>query len=235
MASCGTSCGITRERERQKDAARALVRRVFPAGWADEPAWSPEATPFAEGEADDLAGSLAEALPCRTRVVRGVGADWVYVLASLMPSSWLDLREAGGAAPEKATEAGLRVGLSTLGRYATLQEVRLSGTWEPGGWWVEEARLAGIEDRRLQLFVKAAQGILRRDKVVALDAAFLAEPVDDPTGRGAVTTGVAPTLWTVLFDLDPAVTRVGTFLPVEAMFDGTALRVIAPSDTPSAR
>lgn len=214
MGTCGASCGITKERDRQKSDARDLVRKAFPEGFAREPAWAPTEPAFAWDECEVIARALEDVLPCRALVLRGDGrrADWIHLVATLDARSWLALREGGGEAPDLPAETCLRVGLSPWARYATLQEVRLTGARDGDGWWIEEDRVAGVEDRRLQTFVKAAQGFLRKRKVVSLDAAFLEEPVDDPTGEGVALTGAAPTLWTVLFDPEPMVTRAGVWV-----------------------
>ncbi len=201
MAStCGATCGITRERERQKETARALARRVCgPVSWnLDEP--------FAPDEPELIASALCEVLPCRAVVTAGEGrgADWVQLVASVDARSWLALRERGGASPDTSEETVLRVGLSPWGRYATLQESLIRGERDGDGWWVEEERLAGVVDRRLAMFVKATQGLLRARKIVCLDAAFLGETLDGDR-----------TLWEALFDLDAMTGRSGVWVPDE--------------------
>ncbi|MFO0650258.1 MAG: hypothetical protein U0326_28810 [Polyangiales bacterium] len=198
--TCGSNCGITRERDRQKEAARVLARRI-----CEQPlgAWDEE-SPFAVDEPASLARALAEALPCQVHVsyADGRGADWINLVATLSPRSWFAAREALGDAPDAREETVLRVGLSPWGRYATLQESRLRGERDGDGWWIEEDRLAGVEDRRLAMFVKAAQGVLRARKIVCLDAAFLSEPADGERS-----------IWQALFDLDPMVGRSGVWVP----------------------
>lgn len=208
MGTCGASCGITKERDRQKDVARALVERLCDAGVS-----LTEDGAFTESEVRSIARTLGEVLPCRACVVEGDRASWIYLTATLAPTSWIELREGcSDRAPEVLEEVAVRVGLSTHGRYATLQEVRLSGAPEPSGYWVEEARVAGVEDRRLQLFVKAAQGLLRKLKVVSLDAAFLMEPAPETSDPRVASTHGAPTLWSALFDADPTVTSMGVMV-----------------------
>lgn len=203
-AACSATCGITRERDRQKAAVREMVKRAYPEGVSGVPAWEPDDAPFAADEPEGLARGFAEVLPCQGHVIAGEGrgADWVHLVATVSPRSWLALREGVGEAPDAPEETVVRVGLSPWGRYATLQEVRLRGERDGDGWWIEEERVAGVEDRRLAMFVKAAQGLLRARKVVALDAAFLSEPA-----AGELT------LWNVLFDPDPMVTRGGVWVP----------------------
>lgn len=200
MSACGSNCGITRERDRQKDAARALARSLAAGG--DE-----ASSPWRDGEIDGLAAEFGEALPCRVCVVED-DTTWIHLVATVDDRAWVAARELGEAPPARAQETSLRVGLSRRARYATLQETRFTGARDGDGWWIEEDRLAGVEDRRLQTFVKAAQGILRKRKVVCLDAAFLAE---------AVHEGADETLWAVLFDRDPMGTRSCGWVPSEEL------------------
>lgn len=197
MSSCGSSCGITRDRERQKDAVRALVARAC----IDEVF---DAAPFADDELHALARTFAEVLPVLAVPARGAVADWIYLVPTVDARAWAAAREGLGDAPDAPVETALRVGLSAMGRYATLQEVTLSGARDGDGWWIEESRCVGVVDRRLAMFVKGAQGMLRAKKIVCLDAAFLCEPAGD--GRA---------LWHWLFDEDPMETRLGAWSPAE--------------------
>jgi hypothetical protein len=205
-ATCGTTCGITRERERQKEQARQLARRVSELLRGELPAWADD-PPFGADEPLVLGEALGEVLPCWPRVVAGAarGADWIELVVTLSDRSWTAFREGLCEAPEVSEETVLRVGLSPWGRYATLQESKLRGSRDGDGWWIEEERLAGVEDRRLAMFVKGAQGLLRARKIVALDAAFLSEPVDDDRS-----------LWQCLFDADPMVGRSVAWVPARA-------------------
>ncbi len=203
MGTCGSTCGITRERERQKVAARTLCLRAFPEGLDAPPAWWPEVEPFDDDELAALARAFEDALPCRACATVTSGARWIYLVATTDDASWVGLREGVSQPPEGLDERALRVGFSALGRYATLQEVTLSGAPEGNGWWVEESRCVGVVDRRFAAFVKAAQGILRSRRVVCLDAAFLAEPLDDAGGG---------TAWECLFDRDPMDTRTAVLV-----------------------
>jgi hypothetical protein len=210
MGACGATCGIQRTRERERDAARALAHRCWPEG--------PHGDPGAGGEgvdrerAEHLADSLREILPARVMAVHA-GADRaasVYCLATTDDTTWLDRREGTGAAPLRGEDRGLRVVLSPVGLYAALQEVTLLGSDDGEGVWIEERRAAGVEDRRLQLLVRGAQGVIRRAGLTLLDAAFLAEP----HGAG--------TLWQSLFERDPPASAVGDYAPA-------ALSAAAPS------
>ncbi|MDB4928752.1 MAG: hypothetical protein JWM10_1236, partial [Myxococcaceae bacterium] len=131
-----------------------------------------------------------------------LAATWVYVVATMDDATWVERREGDGAAPAATEERGLRVGLSALHRAATVQEFSLRAAVEGDAAWVEEARVAGVDDRRLQLFVKASQGLLRTMKITTLDAAFL---------EGAAVEGGDP-LWSLLFDPEPMVSRAGSWV-----------------------
>ena len=133
-----------------------------------------------------------------------LAATWVYVVATMEDTSWVELRQGASTAPPRASEErGLRVGLSALHRAATVQEFSVCATIDRGAAWVEESRVAGVDDRRLQLFVKASQGLLRTMKITTLDAAFL---------EGPAVAGGDP-LWALLFDGDPMVSRAGVWVP----------------------
>lgn len=193
--ACGATCGITRERARQRDAARALSLRVLD-GELDPDPWS-------DADVDALVARWTSTLPCRATVTAGERARWIYLVATVDDATWAGLREGASRAPS-GPQTAVRVGLSAFGRYATLQEVRHEGAPEGDGWWIEESRCVGVEDPRLQSFVKVAQGTLRSMKVAVLDAAFLGEPC------GA---GRDETVWEALFDADPMNTRTGACAP----------------------
>lgn len=206
MGACGASCGITKTREREREQATRVAVRAFAEGRRGTPRWWPPAPVFEADAAEQLAEALRGALPCRAVVIPAadeLAATWVYVVATMADASWVELREGHGAvAPEATEERGLRVGLSALHRAATVQEFGVRATVEGGAAWIEEARVAGVDDRRLQLFVKASQGLLRSMKIATLDAAFL---------EGAALAGGDP-LWSLLFEEGPMVSRAGEWV-----------------------
>jgi hypothetical protein len=214
MGTCGASCGITKTREREREVATSVALRAFGDGRRGTPRWWPPAPVFAPDAPERLAEALRGALPCRAVVVPAadeLAATWVYVVATMADGSWVELRE--GAAvprPESHEERGLRVGLSGLHRAATVQEFTLRATVEGDAAWLEESRVAGVDDRRLQLFVKASQGLLRVMKFTTLDAAFL---------EGATLPGADP-LWALLFDGEPMVSRSGSWVTLPALAGG---------------
>ncbi len=203
MGTCGASCGITKQRAKERHKATSAALRAFADGRRGTPRWWPDATKFTTTEVESLAERLRQALPCRVAVVAPsdeLGATWLYVVATVGAGSWVELREGlSTSAPTATEERGLRVGLSPLHRTAVVQEFVVRVTTEGESTWVEESRVAGVEDKRLQMFVKAAQGLLQTMKIPTLDAAFLQEPAAE---------GGDP-LWSLLFDADPMASRVG--------------------------
>lgn len=209
MGACGATCGIQRTREREREAARALARRCWPdgpLGALRDPGESVD-----RGVAARLARALGEVLPVRALVADADGAASVYCLATTDDTTWWERRAGTGPSPRRDEDRGLRIVLSPFGDYAALQEVTLLGREDADGVWVEEVRVAGVEDRRLQHIVRGAQGVIRREGLTLLDAAFLAEP----HGAG--------TLWQSLFERDVAACVVGDFAPA-------ALTPAAPSE-----
>ncbi len=206
MGTCGASCGITKTREREREQATKVALRAFADGKRETPRWWPSASVFDAGSAERLAEAVRGALPCRALVLPPadeLAATWIYIVATMADTSWVELRAGRhGLAPEAIEERGLRVGLSPLYRTATVQEFVVSATVEGGSVWIEEARVAGVSDRRLQLFVKASQGLLQSLKIPTLDAAFL---------EGVAVEGGDP-LWSLLFDDAPMVSRAGEWL-----------------------
>lgn len=225
---CGTMCGITRTRERHQTEARQRAARAYPGWvWSPTPSWLPDEPPVDPGEIQELADGLVQVLPARTVITVPAPGDCesLHLLAGMHEPCWLEVRESTGSfgtVPTPIDETYVRVVFSPLGRYYSLQEVRLSASLEPNGVWLEERRLVGLQDRRLQWFVKAIQGFFGKRKLVGLDAAFLAEPVPDPDGAIAGQLGAPPTLWTLLFERTPAACTKGEWLPLESRTQTTS-------------
>ena len=87
-----------------------MVQRAYPQGVSGDPAWEPDDAPFAPDEPDGLARAFAEVLPCHGYVVAGEGrgADWVHLVATVSPRSWLAVREGVGEAKGAKPTAGRR-------------------------------------------------------------------------------------------------------------------------------
>jgi hypothetical protein len=229
--SCSATCGIGRERDRQKAAARVAAARAYPGlGWTPAPAWLPDEPPVPHDELLALAAALEDVLPTRAIVTAaepGMAAS-VYLLGGLHAPCWLErLRDEvdprAEPGPPRAEETYVRIAASALGRYVTLQEVCVAapdGGGAADGRWVETRGVVGVGDRRLQLFVKATQGVLRKRKLVALDAVFLAEPTPDPEGTAAAALGASPTLWSLLVEPTPPGAVRGEWLALERTGSG---------------
>lgn len=97
MGACGATCGITRERARQREAARALALSARTEG-----ACGAVARAFDPDEVARLAARLEAALPCQVRVLDDPsGAWWVYLVASMSEPTWVDVLGAVGSGPER--------------------------------------------------------------------------------------------------------------------------------------
>ena len=198
MGSCGASCGIDRRRARLQEQAVARALRVHGDGSAGTPRWWPEKDAFAPAEVDAVAAHFGTVLPARVHVLRDDAmpfATWIYVIASTGPSSWVELRDGAAATVPTEPEQGLH-------RAAALQEFAFTGAPADDGVWIEERRVAGVEDRRLQPFVRAVQGVLGARRIACLDAAFLATELG-PEG---------PSLWAALFDAAPMRSCAGVWI-----------------------
>lgn len=216
MAGCGGgSCGIQKEREAERQRVLELLGQVYPDGTcAEGPLDELVAAGLDLDTCRDLAAHIGDVLPVRVLPQPagpdGLG-DALYLLAGLHEPSLLELREgqcARGATMLRTQETYLRVFLSPLGRFATLQETILEvEDLGDGTRLVAEHPRAGVENRDLRLLVTGLQGMLRRSKIVLLDFAFLLQPFGpgaDPAFEARWAT--EPTLWSVLFDPAPPTT-----------------------------
>lgn len=205
MGACGAECGIARQRDREREVARSVARAVWPEGRGAS-SGALAALGVDPERASALATRLVETLPINA-IEEPEDLDHVasiYCIATVADETWVGFRNGRCPRPAHRAERGLRVALSPFGPYATLQEVHLEAQCDADGAWIEERRLAGVDDRRLQHIVRGVQGALRKARITALDAAFLAEPY------------LSGTLWTALFDAGPAVTTRGVYLPAGA-------------------
>jgi hypothetical protein len=205
MGTCGATCGITKERERDKEAALAAARRAYPdLVWGDRRTGSDLALcPDAIGE---LGIAVERLLPVRAipRLADGSGCDWLYLLAGLHRPSLVEIFDGleERALPVQERETYVRVGFSPLGPYVTLQEVVMTASRRAdGALSLVEEPVLGVEDRRLQAIVKGLQGALRKAKLVVLDMAFLVQVVSGPDQpEFARMYGGPPTRWSFLFE-----------------------------------
>jgi hypothetical protein len=208
VGACGTTCGIQKERDRERRAALVAAERAHPAlVWRADPVAGCGGLPF--DAIGDLGARLEDLLPVRALPREGDGGcDWLYLLAGVHSPSLCELM--GGTAPASAearhlNETYVRIAFSPFGRFVTLQEVLFSATFMPGGLAILEEPIVGINDRRLQLVVKGLQGALRKTKLVVLDMAFVAQPPPTNAVQGAYEEafGQPPMLWSFLFEAAP--------------------------------
>ncbi len=217
MGACGAGCGITKQREREQQAAVDAAARAYPGWvWRPEPAALSPALPFDAVRA--LGAELEQLLPVRAiaRTAEGSGCDWLYLLAGVHAPCLVEV--ADGAPPPRAPrlrETYVRVGLSSLGPFATLQEVRVSARPSRGALIVVEEPRMGVEDRRLTHIVKGLQGALRKAKIVVLDMAVLVQPPPEDAPQPAYLRayGEPPARWAFLFDPAPPTTKRAIEIP----------------------
>jgi hypothetical protein len=216
MGACGAECGITKVREREQKAALSAAERVHPALIWREGASAAPAVSF--DALVSLGQKLEELLPARA-IVRAEDAGRlgaVHLLAGLHAPSLVEVAEEGRVArdvPLAERETYLRVAVSPLGRFATIQEVRAEARWGDGGAAVVLEPLLGVEDTRLRSMVKGLQGALRAARLTLLDMAFLARPLEGEQKAFHERFHDAPTLWSLLFTPAPATTVRALWIP----------------------
>jgi hypothetical protein len=215
--SKGGVCGINVERDEEKTRALDAVRRAYPGGdWSAFASERIAQSPVDSGEAARLCRYFEEILPVLAFLCpagpNDLG-DWIYLLAGLHAPCLFDLREGRAVRALRDRETYVRVGLSPLGRFATLQEVELCAERADGFWVVREERRLGVQDSRLRTLVKALGGALRKNRLVLLDFAFLAQPPERLDQAAFVDRfGVRPVLFNFLFDPAPPATIVTAFV-----------------------
>lgn len=230
MSSCGTTCGINKERERERTRAVKAVERSFP-GFVWRPLEEPSPHGLAADGITELGRALEQVLPVRAipRLAEVGSCDWLYLLAGLHEPALIEVADAAAfpQATKRTTrprarvelrdrETYVRLGFSPIGRYVTIQEVVFTAAQlEDGALEILETPKVGVEDRRLQAIVKGLQGALRKSKLVVLDMAFLIAPppVDVAQDAFDAAFGGKPELWSFLFDAAPASTTRAHFIP----------------------
>lgn len=222
MGSCGADCGITRVREREKQAALALAERLHPGlVWRRPSDGVASGVPFDEVVA--LGQRLEELLPVRAIVRAGdAGApDCIYLLAGLHEPALCEVVDRDRVDPNHALashETYLRLAFSPFDRLVTIQEVRVaSRPASRRAVEIVEEPMAGVVDRRLREMVKGLQGAVRKATLTLLDMAFLTQPVEG-RAQAAFERDFAeqPTLWSLLFDPSPPTTIRASLLAIDA-------------------
>jgi hypothetical protein len=212
-AGCGASCGITQSRARQQQRARELAQRAYPAlVWSETATWSPSVPPVGADELAALAEHITEVIPARRLVLptEDSECDGLHLLLGERETSVLEAMRSSVCGPVHAgDETVLRVLVSPLGRYFTLQEVRARAERDDAGVWLFTEHMAGLHDKRMQWMVKAVQGLLRKHHVIALDAGFLTQPAVREDGTAGATW------WELLFEPQSPLRHASAFVPNE--------------------
>jgi hypothetical protein len=208
MGACGATCGIQKERERDRQMALAAAERAHP-GFV----WRPEPLGACGGLSNDaireLGARLEELLPVRAVVrVGDAGCDFLYLLAGVHSPCLCELLDGVAPPPRKGahpSETYVRIAFSPVGRFATLQEAVFSASLTRAGTAVVEEPVMGVKDRRLQSIVKGLQGALRKARLIVLDMAFVAGPPPVTPAQPAYAQAFAgePSLWSFLYEGPP--------------------------------
>jgi hypothetical protein len=214
MGACGADCGITRARERDREAARALAKRLHPDLVWKRRSYPEPAVSFDRRVA--IGRHLEDLLPVRAIVRAGDegAADAIELLAGLHSPALREIADVGSfdpRAPIVLRETYVRVSFSPFDRFVTLQEILLSARATPPGSLgaaqsleIVEEPMAGVVDRRLAPLVKGLQGVLRKAGLTLLDMAFLMQPIEGVAQAAFVREfDEPPTLWSLLFDPAP--------------------------------
>lgn len=224
MGSCGTSCGITKERARDLLRARNTAARVHPGyAWSRSRSFAPPAV--SPDALVDLARELERVLPARVLVRHGdtEECDSLYVLAGLHAPSLLEIKARTATIsgePRRSSETYIRIAVSPHGRFTTLQEIRFTAEALDGGLLIVEEPQPGVVDRRLQHLVKALQGGLRKARLVVLDLAAALSPLEDAPVEPA-SPDEPVSLWSLLFERTSPLAARGGWVASSAAEDAS--------------
>jgi hypothetical protein len=191
---CGRKGGCDSRKGAMFDAIEAALARLYPTRrWSERDEVAAFGAGLAPGEGDDLAAALAGRLHAATLFRPGnpeETCDYVYVLCLGRTPSLLELGHGALDASQIAvlraalkegpvTEIHLRVALSTLARFAAVQEVRLEGRL--GGLANDELSLvetprAGVFDPALLRRLRTLVSVLGERGIRNLDFGEIVEP-----------------------------------------------------------
>jgi hypothetical protein len=234
VAGC-TNCGGKGACDTRKStmfgAIDEALARVYPTRRWDE---RDEAAAFGAGlgpgEGDALAAALARRLKAATLYRPGAAeetCDFVYVLCVGRTPSLVELREGAldaaasaalraSVAEQPLDEVYLRVALSTLARFAAVQEIALSAEIDAATseMIVVERPRTGVFAPTLLPRLRRLVGVLAEHGIHHLDFGEILEPPEgfDP-GEYAHAYGGAPSIANYLFYPQPAGAVATTTLP----------------------
>lgn len=228
---CGRKGGCNDRKGAMFEAIDEALRRLYPGrSWGERD----DAAAFGAGlsplDADGLARTLANRLSAAT-VFRAGDAeetcDYVYVLCLGRPPSLLEWREgalddaradalrASVRDGEEIKELYLRVALSSLARFAAVQEVALAARREPDGESIviTEAPRAGVFEPALLGRMRRLVTVLGEQGIRHLDFGEILEPpAGFEPGEYAAEWGQSPSIANYLFYPQPPATLVTTLL-----------------------
>jgi hypothetical protein len=192
------------------------MARLYPTRrWTDRDEEAAFGAGVTAGEGRALARSLASRLKALAVFRPGTAeetCDYVYVLCVGRTPSLFEIREGLAASSseeaEGVDELYLRVALSTVARFAGVQQVSMSGErGEDGRLVITEATRAGVFDPVLLKRFQALVAVLAEHDIRHLDFGEISDPPEgyDPGDYGQ-RYGGAPALANYLFFPQPAAT-----------------------------
>jgi hypothetical protein len=180
--SCGRKEGCGHRKAGMFAAIDQALARWYPSGrWGER---SPLGLP-PEGpdDAPGLRDRLGERLSALCVHVPGRGQEtcaYLYVLCTGRPPALIELREGLADPPEDLAsvweELYLRVSLSSLARFAAVQQVTLRAEMLGDRLWVEEAPRAGVFDPLLLPRFRKLVAVLAELGIQNLDCGDICEP-----------------------------------------------------------
>jgi hypothetical protein len=210
---CGRKGGCDAHKGGMFAAIDSTLALLYPTRrWADRD----EEAAFGAGVGADEAAAIARALAARLKALAlhrpgtpDETCDYVYVLCVGRAPSLLEVRE--GIVPgdpelfDGVEEVYLRVTLSTLARFAAVQQVAMRAARDGGALAITEAPRTGVFDPVLLKRFQALVAVLAEHDVRHLDFGELLEPPAgfDP-GDYAERYGGAPSVVSYLFYPQPA-------------------------------
>lgn len=218
----GGSCGISKVREAERERARRSVIEAYAErGTAASRGTHAKRKTRTPPSLASLGATFEDALPVRTFVADADAEDiarWLYLLVGLHRPSLFELREGrADRMPARREETYVRLGVSAIGGYATLQEIVMDREIDGDFAVVRETPRLGVVDTRLRKVVTCAQGVTRDAGLVLLDVAFLVEPAPAPLDAVPALRarlGSGPTMWSSLFDPAPPTTTREVIVPL---------------------
>ena len=219
--SCGNKGGCDARKGAMFGALEEALGRLYPTRrWNERDETAGFGTGLSAGEGDALAAALSARLSAATLYRPGADdetCDYVYVLCVGRTPSLLELRESAldaatadslrtAIAGAPISEVYLRIALSTLARFAAVQEVSLSVEVDSdsGALILTEAPRSGIFAPTLLRRLQGLVAVLAERGIRHLDFGEIVEPPDgfDP-GDYAAAYGGVPSIANYLFYPQP--------------------------------